>query len=265
VANCTRSVRFIQTGREPSLFHRCKLSALQRKSFGSIQLRFLPDPYRETSHGTRYATRKITMPSRMMIVLTCVILAAACRQSGQSLQRQQQQYDVVQEGASGTVTSSLGEGTATTAPAVSASTGTGVDTTTSFTLGNLAPMGSTPPGPIAGTLPVTASFTGAPLAQDRIRITRTTPGEAAASSTVTTSEPATAPPGETARPAISSDTATASSTGDAGAAAFPASPTTNDRKRDRSSDAPAPEPPPPPPPTDTTGTQASGLRPDRVC
>ena len=93
------------------------------------------------------------MPARATIVLMCVILASACRQPGKSLQRHQQQYDVVQEGASGTVTSSLGEGTTTTAPAVSASTGTGVDTTTNFMLENPAPTGSTPPGSVAGTPP----------------------------------------------------------------------------------------------------------------
>ena len=195
------------------------------------------------------------MPSRMMSVLTCVILASGCRQSEKSLQRQQQQYDVVQEGASGTVTSSLGEGTTTTATTVvSASTGTGVDTTTNFTLGNLTATGSTPPGSVGGTLPLTGSFAGAPPAQDRIRITRKAPREAAASSTVVTPEPETAPAGETGR---HNNTATTSSTDHVSAPADPARPTENDRKRDRSSDAPAPEPPPPPPPTDTTGTQAA--------
>ena len=192
------------------------------------------------------------MPARATIVLMCVILASACRQPGKSLQRQQQQYDVVQEGASGTVTSSLGESTTITAPA---STGAGVDTTTNFALGNLAPTGSRPPGSVAGALAVTGSLTGVPPPQDRIRITRKSPQQAAPS-TVTTSEPATAPAGETVRPATSSDAATTSSTDHASAPAAPARPTENDRKRDRSSDAPAPEPPPPPP-TDTTGTQAA--------
>ena len=202
------------------------------------------------------------MVSRLFVFLIPAILMGACRQSGQSLQRQQQQYDVVQEGASSTVTGSIGEGTATTATTVTTAltpTDTGADTTTSFTLGGPAPVGNSTPGSLAGTLPASTGARGVESPLNRNRITRKTlPADATStdSTDVSSHDPARPAASDPAvKPTVNSvPTETASSSSSS------PRPLANDRKRDVPPPDPAPTPAPPPP-TDTTGTQGDRLRP----
>lgn len=86
---------------------------------------------------------------RALIVLIAVGLVG-CGGGSSRLNRDQQQYDVVEEGSASGVTSTINAPGETTPPI----TGTNADTTTAFTL----PMGGVPtstgqPGTIAGTLP----------------------------------------------------------------------------------------------------------------
>jgi hypothetical protein len=87
------------------------------------------------------------MKSPALILLVPALALASCR-DGSNLNKQQQQYEVVQEGVSnGSNPSSLTAGQA--APPL---TGTAVDTTTAFQLPVAAPNTSTAPGTIAETL-----------------------------------------------------------------------------------------------------------------
>jgi hypothetical protein len=78
------------------------------------------------------------------------LLLAGCHRDG-SMQREQKQYEVVQEGAASGVTSTINAPGETPAPI----TNTNADTTTAFAgFGNGAPMATTPaPGSLGGTLP----------------------------------------------------------------------------------------------------------------
>lgn len=117
---------------------------------------------------------------KALVYLAALALVAACRGhgSGDSLQREQQQYDVVQEGQTSTaVTSTINApGEAGAPPA--GMTNTNADTTTAFTLPQVAGSGttSTQPGTIAGTLTIpsnTGPMVGYPSAPPRPR--RATP------------------------------------------------------------------------------------------
>ncbi|HKO57158.1 MAG TPA: hypothetical protein VJ276_14880, partial [Thermoanaerobaculia bacterium] len=72
------------------------------------------------------------------------LLLAGCHRGSSQVQREQQQYEVVQEGAASGVTSTINApGDTTTAPI----TGTNVDTTTAFAgFGNGAPIPTAQPG-----------------------------------------------------------------------------------------------------------------------
>jgi hypothetical protein len=91
-------------------------------------------------------TRSITLLVFVFPLLT------ACGRDSTELNREEQQYEVVQEGAASGVTSTIVSGGETPQPLPPS--GTGVDTTTTFTLGTSpgAPTGQQP-GNLAGTLP----------------------------------------------------------------------------------------------------------------
>ena len=184
------------------------------------------------------------MHLRLITVLSCAMLASACRQSGKTLQRQQQQYDVVQEGSSGIVTSSVGEAATTMSPSSTVPNDTAIDTTTNFTLGGQTPPGAPSSGSIAGTLPSTSSPGSRPR-QNRIRVTRKSTGTEAG--TTSSTEQAGISSREATPPA--SDTSATSAPVDE----VPR-PSTNDRPRDRSNEPLPTAPQPSSPPTDTTGT-----------
>ena len=90
--------------------------------------------------------------SALFIVSAAVVFAIACRGDEDKLRRDQQEYDVVQEGAGGAVTSTLQAPGEVAPPLVPPLTGTNADTTTAFTLPTATDTTqSGPPGTIAGT------------------------------------------------------------------------------------------------------------------
>src|ERR1041384_4561329 len=99
------------------------------------------------------------MRSRILAVIAAGLLVAGCR-NNQQVKRGEQNYDVVQEGATDTVTSTI-SGPGETPPPSSAVplTGTNADTTTAFSLPATTsgmPNGSMQQSPtIAGTMPPT--------------------------------------------------------------------------------------------------------------
>ncbi len=92
------------------------------------------------------------MKKTLILVASAAILASACGRPAK-LQRDQEQYEVVQEGSAGAVSSTI-SAPGETPPPMPTLTGTNADTTTAFTLPNTTmPTTSNPPGTIAGTLP----------------------------------------------------------------------------------------------------------------
>ncbi len=90
--------------------------------------------------------------SVLVFALATALFTAACGDDRNNLRRDQQEYDVVQEGAGGTVSSTLQvPGEVAPLPPL---TGTNADTTSAFTLPTTTdPTQSGPPGTIAGTFP----------------------------------------------------------------------------------------------------------------
>ena len=180
------------------------------------------------------------MKNALIYLSAAAFLASGCHrgESTDSLQRQQQQYDTVQEGQSSTaVTSTI------TAPGEAqlpnaGMTGTNADTTTNFTLPQVSSTTTTQsqPGTIAGTMTVPSN--SGPLIGYPANPPRPKPRPAAA----TKSEPAKTEPAKT-EPART-DTATTPAEGPPPATST--TPPTTDTA-----------PPPPsdtqPPPTTTTG------------
>ncbi|HYS55677.1 MAG TPA: hypothetical protein VER58_18100 [Thermoanaerobaculia bacterium] len=101
------------------------------------------------------------MHPKQFVSILLVLAAASCSRSGK-MQRNQQQYDAVQEGSAQGVTSTIsGPGETPQPLTTSTVTGTNVDTTTAFTVPGTATTTSTQqPGTIASTLP--ESTTGFP-------------------------------------------------------------------------------------------------------
>ncbi|HSP13826.1 MAG TPA: hypothetical protein VLV78_03630 [Thermoanaerobaculia bacterium] len=98
-----------------------------------------------------------------LIYLTIAAVFASCRGGSGSLQRKDQQnYDVVQEGQASGVTSTINVPGEPTPPPVGL-TGTNADTTSNFTLPQVATSTTTtnPPGTLAGTLPQATSGSAA--------------------------------------------------------------------------------------------------------
>jgi hypothetical protein len=188
--------------------------------------------------------------SNAVLILAACIAAAGCRDRSSNLQRQQQQYDVVQEGsANGGVTSTLaapGEAPPQTTP--TGLTATNADTTTAFTLPGVATTTDTmeQPGTLGATLPPPPSPRPRPATPPRpepAQTTTTSTPQPAPPATDTSSSPSSMPPRNTEGP-----------------------PT--DEKGDNEDDLeqqeqPALQPvpqPPPPPPTDTRGQAARALQ-----
>jgi hypothetical protein len=151
-----------------------------------------------------------------------VVAVAACSGRSSRMQRDQQQYDVVQEGSADGVTSTINAPGETTPPTTAtAITDTNIDTTTNFLS---VPSTTTPqqPGTIAATLPQT-TYTPRPRPARPNPETTTNPPT---TETTSTSEPPTTT--DTAAPTTASTTST--------------------------SEKP-PDPPPPPTRTDTIGAR----------
>ena len=105
--------------------------------------------------GTKHATPKTAMNPKSYSVFLAVLLAACGDRNSGVQKNQQQNYDVVQEGTSTGVTSTINS-PGDTAPALTSSTitGTNVDTTTNFTLPDTVTTAMTTDqsGSIASTL-----------------------------------------------------------------------------------------------------------------
>jgi len=151
-----------------------------------------------------------------------ILLMFAAVSCGRSkMQRDQKQYDVVQEGSADGVTSTINAPGETNPPMTSSTiTGTNVDTTTAFTLPGTATATTTEqPGTIAGTLP--GNSTGfpsgyTPRPRPRPVVQQPTPPM---SSTSTASPPPateTAPTTDTVAPTSTSTTSTTDTTGTQG-------------------------------------------------
>lgn len=91
---------------------------------------------------------------KALISLAIAAAFAACHNSGKLQRKDQQQYDVVQEGQASGVTSTI-NAPGEVVPPPAPMTGTNADTTSNFTLPQVSTTGApgTQPGTIAGTLP----------------------------------------------------------------------------------------------------------------
>src|SRR6476469_4706395 len=96
-------------------------------------------------------------PASVALVLASLSLSSACHSRASGMQRNQENYDVVQEGSANGVSSTIA---APGEPALynTALTGTSADTTTNLTIGTSTdPTATSGPGSLANTLPSTTS------------------------------------------------------------------------------------------------------------
>ena len=168
--------------------------------------------------------------SVLIMLASAVLFATACRGERSELRRDQQEYDVVQEGAGGAVTSTLQAPGETALPPL---TGTNADTTSAFTLPTTTdPTQSGPPGTIAGTFTTgtaPGSMPQAPATPPSRPAPRPTPPPQPAPSEPRQPEPQPEPPPTT--------TTTVE----------PAEPEPEPEPEPQPEPQPAPQPPPPPP------------------
>ena len=171
------------------------------------------------------------MSPKKSVWILLIFLALSCSRQ-QKIQRDQQNYDVVQEGSTtGGATSTINAPGEQTPPMTSSTiTGTNVDTTTAFTLpGTTTTTSTAPPGTIAGTLQTNTGGSIYGSRPPRPRVERA-PAPPMSSSTTTG-----APPPQTEGLPTTTDTV--------------APPTDTKKEKDRN---------PPPPPTDPTSTGTQG-------
>ena len=216
--------------------------------------------------GTKVATDISQMSQKIATIAAIAFVVFGCGRSGQ-VQRNQQQYQTVQEGSASGVTSTINAPGETTPPL----TNTNVDTTTNFTLPtNPNPLGNdTAGGSMASAMPsypagtpgmtttrprTPARVTNAPVVTDTVgsttpampreRVPREqhpqTQTDTAATDTTTTT-----PPTDTTMTDTSSTTSTSPSTD--------TKKKKDDGKKKDSGDQSQPTPPPPPTATDTRG------------
>jgi len=171
------------------------------------------------------------------------LLVFGCSRSGK-MQRDQKQYDVVQEGSASGVTSTINAPGETKPPL----TDTNVDTTTAFTIPtNPNPLGNDTAGTaMTSSVPAPAA---APVAPAWIPASRPPRPHVA-----------TQPRPQELQPAPATDT-TMTTDADTDTAPVPTTTTTDTQQRSPKATTPSPdvkkkpeEPPPPPPPTETTDT-----------
>ncbi len=170
----------------------------------------------------------------MSLAIAGALVACHGRGSDSSLQRKdQQQYDVVQEGQANGASSTI-NAPGEVAPPPAPMTGTNADTTSNFTLPQVATSGTQAgqPGTLAQTMPQTTSGNAtAPGAPPR-------PPRPATTTTTTTTQPAPAP-----RPEHRRNEPTQTDTTGTSVEGPPPSTSTNPPNNDTA--------PPPPPPTQT--------------
>jgi hypothetical protein len=218
--------------------------------------------------GTKAAIEIDQMTQKIATLACTAILVFACSRSGK-VQRNQQQYETVQEGSASGVTSTINAPGETTPPL----TNTNVDTTTNFTLpNNPNPLGNqSAGGSMASSIPAAPSgtpgvaqpaaprmrpgqVTNAPVVTDTVgsttpampRARAPQPREQRQQTDTTATDTAAPPPPPTDS---SSTTSTSSSTDTRKQRDDGRNKSNNSDQGDQSQ----PAPPPPPPPTDTQG------------
>lgn len=146
---------------------------------------------------------------KTLTVLLIAGTAMACRGRSSSVQRTQQQYDVVQEGQASGATGTINAPGDVRPPVA---TQTNVDTTTNFTLPGATASNGAAPGSVATTLPpagMTAGLPGAapampatpaPVSHSTARI------QASTQQTAPSAQPATQPPAMTSASVPRQDT-----------------------------------------------------------
>ena len=133
------------------------------------------------------------MTRKTAILIICAALAAGCHRT-QTAKRGTENYQVVEEGQASGVTSTINAPGETPPPL----TDTAIDTTTNFTLpDNPAPMGTLPPGNVAGTLPTYTPYPSAPTPAPRPRPVAPPP-PMASNTTAPETKPQQPPPTDTA-------------------------------------------------------------------
>jgi hypothetical protein len=218
--------------------------------------------FQQGKFGTKVATDQHQMTQKIASLAAIAFLLFGCSRSGK-VQRNQQQYQTVQEGSASGVTSTINAPGETTPPM----TNTNVDTTTNLTLPtNPAPLGNdTAGGSMASGMPsyptgtpgmapaprprTSARITNAPVVTDTIGSTtpampreRTQPApREQRPQTDTASTDTTAPPPPTTDTTMT-DTSSTTSTSTS---------TDTKKKKDDGKKKESDQPPPPPPPTAT--------------
>jgi hypothetical protein len=214
--------------------------------------------FQQDKFGTKAAIEQPQMTQKIATLAAIALLVFGCSRSGK-VQRNQQQYQTVQEGSASGVTSTINAPGETTPPM----TNTNVDTTTNLTLpNNPNPLGNdTAGGSMASGMavpsypagtpgmpasrPHTSRTTNAPVVTDTIgsttpampreRTSQPAPREQRPQTDTAATDTTAPPPAtDTTMTDTSSTTSTSSST---------------DTKKKKDGD----QPPPPPPPTDTRG------------
>src|ERR1700682_329986 len=96
------------------------------------------------------------MPPKLIAPILLLLLGAACHRGNANMQREQQQYEVVQEGSTSGASSTInapGETPPLAVGTTSAGTTTSVDTTTNFTLSpGQTPSTTAAPNSLGATL-----------------------------------------------------------------------------------------------------------------
>ena len=153
------------------------------------------------------------MNKALIYLAGATFLIAGChRESNDSLQRQQQQYDTVQEGQTSTAVTSTITAPGEVARPTAGMTGTNADTTSNFTLPQVSPASTTQSqaGTIAGTMTIPSNSgtmagypSNPPRPKPRPTVTKTEPAKTDTTTTSverTTTTSTTLPVTDTATP-----------------------------------------------------------------
>jgi len=147
--------------------------------------------FQEGKIGTKTAIEISQMTRKIATLAATLLLVFGCSRSGK-VQRNQEQYQTVQEGSASGVTSTINGPGETTPPM----TNTNADTTTNLTLPtNPAPLGNDTAGSMASSMPAAPSYPagtpGMPASRPR---TSTRPAPVANAPVVTDTIGSTTPP-----------------------------------------------------------------------
>ena len=178
-----------------------------------------------------------------ILISLVVVFAAACGDR-QELRRDQQQYEVIQEGAGGAVTGTIHGPGETVPPVMPPLTGTSADTTSAFTLPSATSTSTAPPGSIAGTFTTDPSYS--------------TPSRPRSSAPAPSPQPRPQPDPQPVTPAPAPQPIPEPVPTESQPPQDPPpapQPPPEDEPEPEPQPEPQPPPPPPPPPSSTTDTE----------